>query len=299
MAYKNFNSSDVAFLKAVRDCSPNVVKFLTGLASGNEEAGIDYDFLNVLGCRQYDGKGDYFRVVQVAQQDGSIQSPGLRTYDEQCQTYAVGRNVESTVLSYQGVTVPKILRGGWSKLVKSDRKSGSYVVTNAWGGDSYHNYGLAVDICLRHFGDAVPESLVMTVGGVKYDSLEKIYRRCGLLAWAKKCHLEWGGTWTDFPDVVHFQDTDYRPIPDRVYFGCFNLRNRANCSFQTCKDYWAGKFDADLEKFSSALSGKSDTDITSGSEKVPTFSEGGLKVAGGLGVLLLLGGLAYWLHKRG
>lgn len=304
MGYDNFNSADVYFLSALKDCSPNVVKFLRGLALGEKEAGIDYAFLDKLGCRQYDGKGDYWRLVSVANGSisGGVQSPALRGYNEQCELYMVGRagtaNRFPKTLSCQGVAVPKILQGAWRKLVSSSVKSGSYVVTNAWGGKSYHNYGLAVDICLRHFGDTFTISSPVKVGGVVYDNLRKVYEKCGLLSWAKRCGLEWGGDWSDFPDYVHFQDTAYKPIPYKVYHGAFCLQNEDNCCFEVCRKYWAGYYDKELSAFERAFD--SDSPSVSTKEDVPTSSEGWLsKVKGGsLLALLVLGGLVYYLTKK-
>lgn len=302
MGYDNFNSADVHFLAALRDCSPNVVKFLRGLALGEKEAGIDYAFLDKLGCRQYDGKGDYFRLVSIANGSvsGGVQSPALRGYNEQCELYMIGRagthREYNKRLTVQGVAVPKVLQGRWVKLITSEKKNS--VVTNAWGGKSYHNYGLAVDICLRHFGDSFTISSPVKVSGVVYDNLRKVYEKCGLLSWAKKCGLEWGGDWSDFPDYVHFQDTAYKPIPYKVYHGTFCLQNEDNCNFETCRKYWAGYYDKELLAFEKALD--SESAPVSSKEEVPTSSEGWFsKLKGGsLLALLVFGGLAYYLSKK-
>jgi D-alanyl-D-alanine carboxypeptidase len=64
-------------------------------------------------------------------------------------------------------------------------------VTGARGGQSNHNYGLAVD-----FGFIIN-------GQISWD--EKLYRRIG--GWAKQCGLEWGGNWR-FTDLPHVQLTN-------------------------------------------------------------------------------------------
>jgi len=63
-------------------------------------------------------------------------------------------------------------------------------VTRARGGQSYHNYGLAVD-----FG--------FFVNG-KYDGNDlSLYKR--IEAWATTVGLEWGGNWKSFKDLPHVQ----------------------------------------------------------------------------------------------
>jgi peptidoglycan L-alanyl-D-glutamate endopeptidase CwlK len=87
---------------------------------------------------------------------------GLRTFEEQNALYAKGRTKPG----------PK--------------------VTNAKGGESHHNYGLAVDLCLKekvngsHFPDPHP---VWDIIGEE----------------AMKLGLEWGGGWKKFKDRPHVQ----------------------------------------------------------------------------------------------
>lgn len=65
-------------------------------------------------------------------------------------------------------------------------------VTNARGGQSLHNYGLALD-----FAPVVS-------GVISWD--EKLYKSFG--KWADKAGLEWGGRWTKFVDLPHVQDDE-------------------------------------------------------------------------------------------
>lgn len=62
-------------------------------------------------------------------------------------------------------------------------------VTNARGGQSLHNYGLAIDAC------------VIKNGKITWD--EKEYRQFG--EFAKTADLEWGGDWKTFKDLPHVQ----------------------------------------------------------------------------------------------
>lgn len=65
-------------------------------------------------------------------------------------------------------------------------------VTNARGGDSFHNHRVAFDF-------------VPVVGGKAVWNDTDIWERCGALA--ESVGLEWGGRWKKFPDKPHCQDT--------------------------------------------------------------------------------------------
>lgn len=80
-------------------------------------------------------------------------------------------------------------------------------VTNAKGGQSYHNYGLAIDIVLLidkdnngSYETASWDTKNDFDGDQKSDWQEivSIFKRYG---W------EWGGSWANFPDMPHFQKT--------------------------------------------------------------------------------------------
>ncbi|MEK3943561.1 M15 family metallopeptidase [Paenibacillus sp. FSL H3-0310] len=74
------------------------------------------------------------------------------------------------------------------------------IVTNAKGGYSYHNYGLAVDFAL----------LLPNGSSVSWD-MNRDYNDNNIKDWievveeAKKLGFEWGGDWTSFKDYPHFQ----------------------------------------------------------------------------------------------
>lgn len=80
------------------------------------------------------------------------------------------------------------------KLYAQGRTAPGPVVTNAKGGQSYHNFGLAFDI-------------------VVLDSIGKADWDTGHAGWAqaaqlgKSAGLEWGGDWKKFKDLPHFQYT--------------------------------------------------------------------------------------------
>jgi len=86
---------------------------------------------------------------------------GLRTFEEQNALYAKGRTAPGNV------------------------------VTRAKGGQSYHNYGLAIDVYYTNNGT------VDLKNAIKPD-VAKIAEEYG---------LEWGGSWASFKDFPHFQLT--------------------------------------------------------------------------------------------
>jgi peptidoglycan L-alanyl-D-glutamate endopeptidase CwlK len=94
---------------------------------------------------------------------------GLRTIEDQDELYAQGRTAPGNK------------------------------VTNAKGGDSFHNYGLAADYVL----DGQVEK-----PGVQW-SWDTRGDRAGQWAQmgeiAEACGLEWGGSWKRFPDLPHVQ----------------------------------------------------------------------------------------------
>jgi len=68
-------------------------------------------------------------------------------------------------------------------------------VTNAKGGDSYHNYRLAFDICINIKGKEYDKPLLTQVGNI-----------------GKKLGLEWGGDFKKIVDMPHFQFTNGKTI---------------------------------------------------------------------------------------
>ena len=74
-------------------------------------------------------------------------------------------------------------------------------VTNAKGGSSYHNYGLAIDICLIIDGKEA-----------SWD-ISKDFDKDGISDWMEAVAIfksrgwEWGGEFKSFKDAPHFQKT--------------------------------------------------------------------------------------------
>jgi peptidoglycan L-alanyl-D-glutamate endopeptidase CwlK len=105
---------------------------------------------------------------------------GLRTYAEQDALYAQGR------------TAP------------------GHIVTNAKGGYSNHNFGMAVD-CYPF--------LTGTGGDLNWDSKSVQFQ--AMVAALRAQGLVWGGSWTHMPDAPHFQLANVPVTPtdaDRTAF---------------------------------------------------------------------------------
>jgi peptidoglycan L-alanyl-D-glutamate endopeptidase CwlK len=78
-------------------------------------------------------------------------------------------------------------------LYAQGRTTKGYVVTNAKGGESYHNYRVAVDV-------------VPLVGGKPdWDTSHPVWESVAMLG--KQAGLEWAGDWKTFKEMAHFQYT--------------------------------------------------------------------------------------------
>ncbi|MCA0968469.1 M15 family metallopeptidase [Priestia flexa] len=94
---------------------------------------------------------------------------GFRSFEEQDEFYARGRTTEGQIVTY-------------SK-----------------GGESYHNYGLAIDFALRiDNGDIIWDMEYDGNGNGKSDWME-------VAEIGKELGFEWGGDWEGFKDYPHFQ----------------------------------------------------------------------------------------------
>lgn len=97
------------------------------------------------------------------------------------------------------------------ELYAQGRTTPGNIVTLVTGGFSFHNYGVAFDV------------RVILSEEEQYKK-EQIYRKVGEIGMA--LGLEWGGTWTEFLDLPHFQYTAGYSIDDfrnnRVDWNKFN-----------------------------------------------------------------------------
>jgi hypothetical protein len=67
-----------------------------------------------------------------------------------------------------------------------------YIVTNAKGGQSYHNFGLAFDVVVLD-----------SIGKADWDVTHPGWTAAAKVG--KSFGLEWGGDWKGFKDMPHFQ----------------------------------------------------------------------------------------------
>ncbi len=102
-----------------------------------------------------------------------------------------------------GITI--IITDGFRSIAEQDalfeqgRTTDGNIVTNVRGGDSYHNYGLAIDFALQLEDGSV-------IWDLEYDGNDN-----GKADWmevveiAKKLGFTWGGDWDNFRDYPHLQ----------------------------------------------------------------------------------------------
>lgn len=76
------------------------------------------------------------------------------------------------------------------KLYAQGRTTAGPIVTNARGGESYHNHGTAADFVFRKEGYNASEALWQTFGAI-----------------GKKHGFSWGGDWKSFKDYPHLEMT--------------------------------------------------------------------------------------------
>jgi len=85
-------------------------------------------------------------------------------------------------------------------LYAQGRTAPGNIVTNAKGGQSYHNFRCAVDI--------VP----LVNGKPVWDGKDPIWVKVGSLG--KQAGLEWAGEWKSFKELAHFQYTGGLTLAD-------------------------------------------------------------------------------------
>lgn len=86
-----------------------------------------------------------------------------------------------------------------NELYAQGRSSNGSIVTHAKGGESYHNYGLAIDYALRNEEGEI-------IWDISYDGNnngEKDWFEVAEIA--KDLGFEWGGDWLNFKDYPHLQ----------------------------------------------------------------------------------------------
>jgi peptidoglycan L-alanyl-D-glutamate endopeptidase CwlK len=112
---------------------------------------------------------------------------GLRTKAEQNALFAKGRTQE------------QLNAVGLSHVTAQPKEA---KVTNAIGGTSYHNYGLAIDFALL-----LPNGSSVSWDTSRDDDDDKVSDWMEVVDEANKLGFEWGGDWTSFKDLPHLQMT--------------------------------------------------------------------------------------------
>ncbi|XIH32732.1 peptidase M15 [Cytobacillus firmus] len=84
-------------------------------------------------------------------------------------------------------------------LYEKGRTAEGNIVTHAKGGESYHNFGLAIDFALMSVdGQVIWDMNYDGNGNSRADWME-------VVKIAKDLGFEWGGDWTQFKDYPHLQ----------------------------------------------------------------------------------------------
>lgn len=73
------------------------------------------------------------------------------------------------------------------------------VVTNAKGGSSPHNFGLAVDLCP-----------VNSAGHCNWTASDAVWHEMGKIG--KECGFVWGGEFKSIKDLPHYEDPNWRQV---------------------------------------------------------------------------------------
>lgn len=87
------------------------------------------------------------------------------------------------------------------RLYAKGRTASGQIVTHARGGESYHNYGLAVDFVLKGKDGSLIWDMAYDMNGNARPDWEEVANM------AKELGFEWGGDWERFKDYPHLQMT--------------------------------------------------------------------------------------------
>ncbi|GGM40802.1 hypothetical protein GCM10011351_28770 [Paraliobacillus quinghaiensis] len=105
--------------------------------------------------------------------------------------------------SEKGITI--LITDGFRTVEEQDalyargRNNDAAIVTNAKGGESYHNYGLAIDFAIKLDNGSV-------IWDLEYDGNENGQSDwLEVVAIAKELGFSWGGDWDHFTDNPHLQ----------------------------------------------------------------------------------------------
>ena len=123
-----------------------------------------------------------------------------KMYDEMCNAL-IGRAMPRFAYTLRTIKEQ-------NELYQIGRTKAGTKVTNAKGGQSYHNYGLAFDLVLIIDAKTASWDTLKDFDGDKVSD----WNECVTIA--KKYGWEWGGDWVKFKDQPHFQKTFGKSIAE-------------------------------------------------------------------------------------
>jgi peptidoglycan L-alanyl-D-glutamate endopeptidase CwlK len=144
--------------------------------------------------QQKEKKGTVMRSKRTIENLGSLNKKALAKLDR----FLV---IVESIMTPKGVKV-EVISGlrSWSAqaaLYAQGRTKPGKIVTKARPGNSWHNYGLAIDLGLFKNGIYLDES--------KPAEADKLYSEIGRIAEVNG--IEWAGHWKSFQENPHFQIT--------------------------------------------------------------------------------------------
>ncbi|TCN27756.1 M15 family metallopeptidase [Mesobacillus foraminis] len=117
---------------------------------------------------------------------------------------AVSHNAELLIQQSAGKGIEIIITDGFrshheqDRLYEKGRSTQGNIVTHAKGGESFHNFGLAIDFAIKANGQAIWDMGYDGNGNGQSDWME-------VVEIAKELGFEWGGDWKHFKDYPHLQ----------------------------------------------------------------------------------------------
>lgn len=213
----NLNDKDYFGESWVRSDENSIVKFKDGSKRDRYEKSVpheighelksqgltnleihDFDFQNTINniehfytqlaiTKQAQIKSLYARVADLTKKMLGLKSPnGLLPLVE--------RKVQLVLNEMELLGHPMRVTEGYrsierqNQLYAQGRTTPGFIVTQAKGGESFHNYKVAADFVFRKEGYSAKKELWETFGAI-----------------GEKYGFEWGGRWTSFPDLPHLE----------------------------------------------------------------------------------------------
>ncbi|QDP42048.1 M15 family metallopeptidase [Radiobacillus deserti] len=117
----------------------------------------------------------------------------------------VASNMQELITQAKDIGINILITDEWrsieeqNALYEQGRSQDGSIVTNVEGGESYHNYGLAIDFAIElDNGDVIWD---MAYDGNKNKQADWME----VVEIAKSLGFEWGGDWKNFKDYPHLQ----------------------------------------------------------------------------------------------